>query len=839
MGHRKSWHDACSIPMTREHEVRILAQDRSTTCDAGPWQLAESVAVASLPLVPLRVDEPSSRGETVAARGRAVVAVVRTGLLTLARGLRRALLPVARAASAVGRYRAVRIALAGASALVLTTSSALAYRIYFDRRELPNLEAFIRFEPPTTGVIYELSGGSLIEVAHEYRRVVSYEQVPEVLRQAVLAAEDKNFFAHNGVEYGALPRIVWKSVRDSIAAWRHGGESARVRLPQGGSTLTQQLVRGYFLQQLASGENGQTLAHTSVVARVLATAIGVPATNKLARKLEEVRLSLWLEGELGRRFGSKERAKREIFARYASFIYLGNGRYGFAAASDYYLDKPLASYGPADAANAALLAGIGKSPREYAPEPGNLSALRRRNRILALMARNGYVALPLAEACQKEPLRVVARSPIKTHAPAAVETVFDELKRFGGPSFGVEDLFMGRIAVYSTVDARIQALVNAALEQGLEAYEKRHPHSKGLIQGSVVVLRNADGGILAEAGGRQRYKERSTLYGDFNRATQALRQPGSAMKPLVYLAALQHGLALDTLVPDMPIAVPLGGNRGLKWISNYDDRFKGMIPLREALAQSRNSVAIWIALQVGMPSVLKLAREMGIHTPLQPYVTTALGASEVNLLELAGVYRTMATGIVAEPHVIARIDGPSGELLYSAPPPAASASTDALRSIQEGLRGVVRLPGGTAHALDTPGFPPVMGKTGTSSDFRDALFVGSTYGAQGITVAVRVGFDDNRALGDRETGGRAALPVFRQIMLGVYEKQWLGPAPRFPQEIEASIDGYLTVRAAAPPPPTEDVAPTAVMISVSMAAEPPTGAVATAAVLDPQVQPAR
>jgi penicillin-binding protein 1A len=814
-----------------------LAQDRSSTCDVGPWQLAEGNAVVGLPLAPQSVDEHNPRGHALAGIGRAAVHVVGMSVRALARGLRYVLLAVAHAALRAWRYRTVRVALASACVFVLTTTSALAYRIYFDRRDLPDLEAFIRFEPPSTGVIYEAHGGSLIEVAHEYRRVVSYEQVPEVLRQAVLAAEDKSFFAHNGVAYGALPRIAWKSVRDSIGAWRRGGEAARVRLPQGGSTLTQQLVRGYFLQGLASRENGQSLLPTSVVARVLAAAIGVPATNKLARKLEEVRLSLWLESELGRRFGSKERAKREIFARYASFLYLGNGRYGFAAASDYYLGKPLASYGPADAADAALLAGIGKSPREYAPEPGNLPALRRRNRILALMARDGYVPLSLAESCQKEPLRVVARSPIKTHAPAAVETVLDELKRFGGPSFGAEDLFMGRIAVHSTVDARIQALVNAALEQGLEAYEKRHPRSKGLIQGSVVVLRNADGGILAEAGGRQLYKERSTLYGDFNRARQSLRQPGSAMKPLVYLAALQHGLALDTLVPDMPVAVPLGGNRGLKWISNYDDRFKGMIPLREALAESRNSVAIWIALQVGMPSVLKLAREMGIRTPLQPYVTTALGASEVNLLELAGVYRTMASGIVAEPHVIARIDGPGGELLYSATPPRASASTDALRAIQEGLRGVVRLPGGTAHSLDTPGFPAVMGKTGTSSDFRDALFVGSTYGALGITVAVRVGFDDNRALGDRETGGRAALPVFRQIVQGVYEQQWLGAAPKFPREIEAGIDGYLMVRAAAVPALTAVVAPTEVTVPVSVVG-PATSAVVAAA-LDPQVQPAR
>ena len=256
---------------------------------------------------------------------------------------------------------------------------------------------------------------------------------------------------------------------------------------------------------------------------------------------------------------------------------------------------------------------------------------------------------------------------MKTHAPAAIEHVFDELKRYGGERFGVEDLVQGRISVHSTVDERVQTIVNEALETGLALYERRHPEAKGLIQGSVVVLRNADGAILAEAGGRQVYKDRYTRYSDYNRVTGSRRQPGSALKPLVYLAAFRQGLDLDTTVPDEPIGVPMGANGDVKWIANYDNRFKGPIPMRQALAESRNAVAVWITREIGLNRVIRTARELGIRTPLQPYVTTALGASEVVLLELAGAYRAMASGVLAEPHVIERVHDASGGVLYEAP----------------------------------------------------------------------------------------------------------------------------------------------------------------------------
>lgn len=683
--------------------------------------------------------------------------------------------------------------------------------VYFDRDNVPDLEAFLRFQPPTTGAIHDVRGEVLIELAREYRQVVTFEEVPAVLRSAVLAAEDKSFFRHSGVEYGVLPRVVQKTVARSVSHWWQGDEGFRLLLPQGGSTLTQQLVRGYFLQHLTTLPDADLRFHQGwAPTRLFSAVLGASATNKLLRKLEEVRLALWLEEEMERRFGSKERAKQEIFARYAGFLYLGNGRYGFAAASDYYLGQSLAGLtnSTEDTANAALLAAIGKAPRDYAPKSaaetaalasGNERLLRRRNQILGLMADNGVIDEPLASRCRAEPIRVRVYSPSKTDAPAAIDHILEELVERGG---SVEQLFEGRFRVHSTIDARLQAIVNQALEAGLAKYESRHPQSAGKIQGAVVLLRNADASILAEAGGREIYGERRARYSDYNRVTTSLRQPGSAIKPLMYLAALEQGMTLDTLVLDEPVSVETDGVGSTKWITNYDKEFKGPIPIRQALAESRNAAAIWLTREIGVERLLSTAAAMGIRTPLHPYLSTALGASEVRLLELANTFRAIAAGVLAEPHIIDRVIDESGDRLFESPRHEQPIQSAALRSIQEGLRGVVRLPGGTAHSLAANDFPvPVMGKTGTTNGFRDALFVGSTYGPEGITLAVRIGFDDNRPLGNRETGGRVAMPIFREIMTRLYQDDLLGRAPRFPREIENGIDQYLA-RQAEPPVPS-------------------------------------
>jgi penicillin-binding protein 1A len=704
-----------------------------------------------------------------------------------------------------GTARVVFRVVAGISLVPVIFAVLTVLYVNFDRSALPDLDGFIRFEPPTMGHIYDAHGHVIIELGRERREIIQYGDIPDVLRQAILSAEDENFFAHSGVDYSVFPRLLCKTNFHALIG--RTGSSNRQNpagranvFPQGGSTITQQLVRGYFLQDLTSTKNSNTLQHQGLLSHLLAFVIGVPGANRVLLKVEEMRLASWIEGEMRERYGSKRRAKEELLARYASFIYLGNGRYGFAAASQYYFGMPVTALTGDDADKAALLAGITKSPGEYAPTlADNQKPLRRRNQILALMVKNHFISSQTAGRCQQASIRLAAHAIGPTEAPAAVENVLDELKRLDSTltsDIGMNQLLEGHIQIYSTVDDRIQRFANAALENGLKLYERRHPQNAGLIQGSVVVLRNSDSAILAEAGGRSIYKGHNTTYSDFNRVTQSLRQPGSAMKPIVYLAAFRQGaLDLDTPVPDEPISVVASEDRPLKWISNFDGKFKGIMPVRQALAESRNAVAIWIVQQIGIDSVLTTARELGIRTLLHPYDTTALGASEVTLLELANAYRMMASGIHAEPYVIARVEHSGGEVVYSHDSLCCSIDENEsqLSTIQEGLRGVVRIPSGTAHALDSHAFPiPVMGKTGTTSNYRDALFIGSTYGSNGITVAVRIGFDDNRSLGAKETGALAALPMFREIILKVYQEKLVGPAPRFPVEMEQNIDAYLS-----------------------------------------------
>ena len=695
---------------------------------------------------------------------------------------------------------AVRI-VAAASAVAMVLAVAELHHVYFSRRNLPDLGPFTRFEFPTIGHVYAADGKPLIELAHEYRQIARYEDIPPIVRDAILAAEDKRFFSHNGIDYFSLPRVLAK-VRIGMLAGRfaRGGRHDEVEgsslFPQGGSTITQQLVRGNFLRQATAQENSYELRHTGLLARLLSSVMGARSVNMLARKREEIRLSFWLEQAMRRKFGSKRRAKEEIVARYASVVYMGNGQYGFARAAEYYFGRRLSTFTLDDADKAALLAGIAKSPRDYAPSARDAGlVLRRRNQTLTLMRASGFISLEVTAQARGRTLQIVRRDKLQAlSAPAAVEHVLQEFKALR-PDLSVEDLFQGRIQLHATVDARVQHIVNDALEHGLERYERRHSKARGMIQGSVVVLLNRDGRILAETGGRKVFKGRSATYSDFNRVTRSLRQPGSAMKPIVYLAAFRHGtFTLETLVPDEPISVPDGRMRPPKWIANYDGQFKGLIPIRQALAESRNAVAIWITAQIGIESILQTSRSLGIRTPLQRYATTALGASEMNLLELANAYRTIASGIVAEPYVIQAIVHDSGETVADGRPRPSPAAIDAgaLSLIQEGLRGVVRLPSGTAHALDSRGFPiAVMGKTGTTNEFRDAIFVGSTFGPGGITAAVRIGFDDNRSLGPKETGGRLALPVFQELMLAVYGARIIGSAPSFPARMEERITASL------------------------------------------------
>ena len=406
-----------------------------------------------------------------------------------------------------GRHRALAwcaaacvacVTLAGVVPVALVTG-----HVYRDHSNLPDLGPFERFEFPTIGHVYDANGQPLIQLAREYRSLTPYDDIPPVVRDAILAAEDKRFFAHDGVDYATVPRVLLRIRTLTLIARLLGigpadQANAPAIFPQGGSTITQQLVRGHFLKGLTSLENSDLLQGLGRLPRSLSFVLGARNANMIARKAEEMRLSVWIEREMTRRFGSKQRAKEEIFARYASYVYMGNGQYGFSTAAQYYFGRPLGSLTAADADKAALLAGIPKAPRDYAPTAGAANVLRRRNQTLTLMAANGSLTPQRLAEVIRRPLPVIAVHPgVVIHAPSAVGHVIGELKAQGIAN-GLEDLLNGRLDVYSTVDVHVQQIVNAALEGGLVAYEARRPRARGLVQGSVVVLGNGDGRVLAE-----------------------------------------------------------------------------------------------------------------------------------------------------------------------------------------------------------------------------------------------------------------------------------------------------------------------------------------------------
>ena len=690
---------------------------------------------------------------------------------------------------------------------LLVFSAYLYYYIYHNRKDLPDITPFVEFDPPVTGEIHDLNGKVIIGLAKEYRRINKYSDIPPVVREAMISAEDKRFFGHKGIDWLAILQASVYSGVDSLVAtaksWEKRHYTIKIVYSHGGSTLDQQIVKLYFQKD---------------------------KTDTLWKKIDKMRLAVYLNEEMAKRYGTK--AKEEIFVRFASFVYLGAGRYGLDAGAEYFYGKRVSDFGKEDAGKAAFLAGLVRHPF-----PSKNAELRkyfnRRNEVLKQMLENGYISEDGFEDFSKKELILLSRANSKTIAPSAVGDILDELNHVG---FSDMQFFEGRISVFSTIDLRIQEIANQALENGLAEYENRHPEARGLIQGSVVVLRNNDGAILAEVGGLKTFKSKLISFTDFNRIRHSYRQPGSVFKPLVYLADFNNGGTLEDMVLDAPIPVAMGwiqiGNKWVrrqpKWIANYDGKYKGKIKKRKALAESRNVPAVRTAKNIGMDKIAEVAKIMGIKTPLCAsdrignclkdtegnsvyYITTALGASEVSLLELTNAYRAMASERLAEPYVVSRVSNRYGETIFfkkntSSLIPDYLVSQDAIKMIQEGLRGVVRIPGGTAHSLDYSGFPIVMGKTGTTNDFKDAWFIGSTFGLEGITIGVKIGFDDpsrgfdedrvfgvgpGRGLGDKETGGRTALPVFREMILGVYNGNILGPVPSFSEEIEKNIDNYL------------------------------------------------
>ncbi|HEX5508294.1 MAG TPA: PBP1A family penicillin-binding protein [Pseudolabrys sp.] len=523
--------------------------------------------------------------------------------------------------------------------------------------------------------------------------VLSLKELPPYLPKAFIAIEDRRFYEHFGVDPFGIARAF-------VANILHRGYS------QGGSTITQQLAKNLFLTQ----------------------------ERTIERKLQEVLLALWLE----RKF-----SKRQILELYLNRVYFGAGAYGIEQASQRYFGK---SARHVTLAEAALLAGLVKSPSRLAPTRNFDAAEQRARVVLAAMADLHFISKSNERLALAHPPKIVAQA-----GTGSVNYVADWVMDILDDLIGHVD---EDIVVKTTIDGGLQAIAEKSLDDELAQKGEK----SGVSQGALVAM-TPDGAVRALVGGRN--------YGEsqFNRAVAAKRQPGSAFKPFVYLTALEHGLTPDTVREDAPIKVK-------NWRpENYGHEYYGPVTLAKALALSLNTVSVRLTMEFGPAAVIRTAHRLGIASKLEPNASIALGTSEVSVLELTGAYASFANGGMAvSPHVVARISTAGGKVLYlhSERPLGRVVDPRYIEMMNYMLHQTLTI--GTAHKADLPGWM-AAGKTGTSQDFRDAWFLG--YTAHMVT-GVWLGNDDGSPT-KKITGGSLPVEIWSRFMRVAH--QGVAPAP--------------------------------------------------------------
>ncbi|MGH6904141.1 MAG: penicillin-binding protein 1A [Geminicoccaceae bacterium] len=733
----------------------------------------------------------------------------------------------------------VAVLTAGTLALVLAGSAAALYLLHGYSVGLPDYRQLAHYQPPTVTRVHAGDGRLLAEFAHEKRVFVPVEAIPRPVIQAFLAAEDKNFYWHPGIDPLSIVRA---AVTNLTRLWEN-------RRPMGASTITQQVAKNFLLSNEVS----------------------------LERKIKEALLAFRIE----RAF-----TKDQILELYLNQIYLGLGSYGVAAAALNYFDKSLDELTTAEA---AYLAGLPKAPSWYHPERRPEAAKERRDWVIGRMLDVGFIDRDQAALALTEPLVMRRRAPTETvSADYFVEEVRRELIARHGEDF----LYQGGLSIRTTVSPPLQALADQVLRDGLIAYDRRHgwrgPETQldpgpewpallgqldrsagldrwqlalvlevdaaaatiGLIDGATASLPLAEltwarrvdeagnpgpqiervdqvlgvgdvvwveqivAGDSEEPAGGPRYALRqppevegaivaldphtgrvlamtggfSYARSVFNRATQALRQPGSAFKPFVYLAALENGFTPSSILLDAPIVIDQGPGLG-KWKpANYSRRFYGPSTLRLGIEKSRNLMTVRLAQAVGMDQIVAMATRFDLERGLGYNLASALGSNEVSLLQLTAAYAMLVNGGKRiEPALIERIQDRHGETVSRRDERPCSGCQDVAWQEQPAptlpdgreevispalayqmvnlLKGVVeRGTGQRARSIDKP----IGGKTGTTDDSRDAWFVGFT---PDLVVGVFVGFDQPKSLGDEEQGASAALPIFVDFMEAALKDQ--------------------------------------------------------------------
>ncbi|MGJ4968907.1 penicillin-binding protein 1A [Bradyrhizobium sp. HKCCYLRH1073] len=552
---------------------------------------------------------------------------------------------------------------------------------------LPPIQSLeIPKRPPTIEIV-GYDGTMLAQRGEMAGANVALKDLPPYLPKAFIAIEDRRFYQHFGIDPIGIARAV-------VANILHRGVS------QGGSTLTQQLAKNLFLTQ----------------------------ERTLARKLQEAELALWLE---------RKYSKREILELYLNRVYFGSGAYGVEAAAQRYFGK---SARQVTIGEAAMLAGLVKSPSRLAPNRNPEGAAKRAQTVLAAMAEAKFITEAQAQAQIAHPSVAV-----KPAGAGTINYVADWIGEVLDDLVGqVEE----SIVVETTIDPKLQSVAEAAIIDELAAKSVKFNVSQG-----ALVAMTPDGAVRAMVGGRN--------YADsqFNRAVTAKRQPGSAFKPFVYLTAIEQGLTPDTVRQDAPL--DLKGWRP----ENYTREYFGPVTLTQALAMSLNTVSVRVGLEVGPKNVVRTAHRLGIASKLDPNPSIALGTSEVSMIELVGAYAPFSNGgLTVSPHVVTRIRTLDGKLLYMRQTEQPAQVIEPRNAAMMNQMMQETLISGTAKKAEIPGWI-AAGKTGTSQDFRDAWFIGYT---AHLVTGVWLGNDDNSPT-KKATGGGLPVEVWTRFMRSAHQ----------------------------------------------------------------------
>ncbi len=577
---------------------------------------------------------------------------------------------------------------------------SLAGAFFALTHDLPQIRALEDFKPDAVTRIYSADKVLLAELFIEKREPVPLETIPRYLAAALVATEDRKFYKHSGVDLKGIARAIVKDIK--------AGEFV-----EGASTITQQLAKTLFLTP----------------------------RKTIVRKIKEAILAFQLE----RRY-----TKDEILELYLNQVYFGRGAYGVESAAKIFFGKPVQEL---NLPECALVAGMPKSPSRYSPLVNPELAIKRRNTVLRQMRDIGIISDTVYQQSINAELYTDNRRSNRTKAPYFIEYVKSSLEA----ELGSSRLYKRGLSVYTTLNFQLQQTAEKALADGLAALADRMQAAQIMEadpQGAIISIDVTTGGILAMVGGKDFDKS------PFNRATMALRQPGSAFKPFVYAYAIEQGFAQNKMILDAPV-VYRGAQSGLDWKpENFTLEYKGEMTLRHALAVSQNIPAVRLLHSLGPLPVTQFAHQLGIKSHLASNLSLALGTSEVTLIDLTAAYAVFPNkGQRIQPYGILEVVDRQGRVIWRTKPQkrlVMARSTAAI--VTNMLEGVVKE--GTGRRARILG-RAVAGKTGTTNEYKDACFVGFS---PRIIAGVWVGQDQGGSLGDKETGARAALPIWIDFM---------------------------------------------------------------------------